>query len=121
MVGWQDGEVRGATLCHLVMWHWTNGPIPEGMTVDHQKCSNRRCVEITHLRLLPNLENARRTNGKDWEIGGCSHGHDESWWMPKTATNQKGYCHACGLIKQARLRGHGLWVDVTKPRERWVT
>jgi hypothetical protein len=37
MVGWQDGEVRGATLCHLVMWHWTNGPIPEGMTVDHQK------------------------------------------------------------------------------------
>jgi len=104
------------TLAHLVVWRYINGPIEEGMTVDHQECRNRKCIEITHLRLLPNLENARRTNGKDWPLGGCSHGHDVSWWMPKTATNQKGYCHACGLIKQARLRGQVLTVDVTQPR-----
>jgi hypothetical protein len=108
-----DGKV---TLAHLVVWRYVNGPVEDGMTVDHQVCHNRRCVEITHLRLLPNLENARRTDGRDWPLGLCAQGHDESWWMPKTATNKKGYCYACVAAKQARLRGHQLWIDVTKPR-----
>ncbi len=84
--------------------------------MDHKECSNRRCIEITHLRLLPNLENARRTNGADWPLGQCKHGHDESWWMPKTATNKKGYCYACVALDQAAKRGNVFKYDVTKPR-----
>jgi len=116
----QAWDGTSVTLAHLVVWRYINGPIEEGITVDHQECRNRRCIEITHLRLLPNLENARRTDGRDWPLGTCAQGHDESWWMPKTETNMKGYCHACRLTIQARGRGHQLTVDVTKPRVRKV-
>jgi len=111
-----DGE--HVTLAHLLVWRYVNGPVPKGVTVDHRECSNRRCIEITHLRLLVNLENARRTRSRDWPLGFCAQGHDEAWWMPKTRTNSKGYCHACHLIKQARRRGSVLTVDVTQPRVR---
>jgi len=99
-VGWSDGGVRGGTLCHLVIWRWFRGPIPEDMTVDHT-CKNRKCVRLMHLRLIPNLENARRTDGRDWEIGRCVRGHpDAKYWRPKGPGRVKGYCAACAAENQ---------------------
>jgi hypothetical protein len=50
------------------------------MTVDHAQsvCTSRRCVRKEHLRLLTNLENARRTDGRDWKVGVCIEGHPNS-------------------------------------------
>lgn len=95
-IGWVEGGVRVVTLCHLALWRYTRGPIPEGMTVDHT-CRNRKCVRLEHLRLLPNLENARRNApGRDWELGVCAHGHGPEHWRPKTeGLRLKGYCRAC--------------------------
>lgn len=41
---------------HRVAWMLGNGPIPEGLLVDH-KCHNRACVRIGHLRLATNKQN----------------------------------------------------------------
>lgn len=68
-----DGET--VVLAHRIVWEWHNGPIPDGITVDHEDCHNRQCVEIDHMRNLTNLENARRNMpGRNWDLGTCIEG-----------------------------------------------
>ena len=77
-IGWsarrEGGHKTRGTLAHRAAWTAVYGQIPEGQTIDHL-CKNRRCVNIEHLRLLPNFENARRTSGRDWPLGYCRNGH----------------------------------------------
>lgn len=56
-VGWQESGKLRATTTHRAAWTAANGPIPEGMTVDHI-CRVRTCQRIDHLRLLTMQENA---------------------------------------------------------------
>lgn len=59
-VGWQRDDGRpgtAGTTAHRVAWLAANGPIPEGLTVDHA-CRNPICCNPAHLRLLTNRENA---------------------------------------------------------------
>lgn len=77
-IGWHgDDGVRRCTTAHRAAYVHHNGLIPVGMTVDHRHsvCLSRRCVRREHLRLLTNLENARRTFGRDWPVGVCIEGH----------------------------------------------
>src|SRR5262249_31460359 len=78
-IGWQEGGHRTVTIAHRALWIYVHGEIPEGMTVDHI-CRVRRCVEITHLRLLTNSDNGRRNHPDygDWPLGQCRHGHPDS-------------------------------------------
>lgn len=74
-IGWHDSEgPRAMVTAHRAAWAYRYGQIPEGMTIDHT-CKNRRCVNVEHLRLLTNFENARRTFGRDWPLGQCAQGH----------------------------------------------
>ncbi|MFP5368909.1 MAG: HNH endonuclease signature motif containing protein [Actinomycetes bacterium] len=73
-IGWNEGGHRRVTLVHRVVWASTHGPIPGHLTVDHM-CKNRQCMNVEHLRLLSNYENARRTGGRDWPLGRCINGH----------------------------------------------
>ena len=76
-IGWQEPGINRSvmTLCHRAAWvHYHGAQIPDGMTIDHL-CHNRRCVNPSHLRLLSNFENARRTSNRDWPIGQCINGH----------------------------------------------
>lgn len=57
-VGWMRRGERGMVGAHRAAWTHHRGPIPVGMTVDHL-CHVRQCVNPRHLRLLPNVENAR--------------------------------------------------------------
>lgn len=100
---WRENGKNRATTAHRAAWTYHNGPIPLGATVDHL-CKNRRCVRTDHLRLLPNLENARRTSGWDWPVGTCRHGHGPEHWRPKGPTRAKGFCHACRMVRQRRKR-----------------
>ena len=45
-------EVRA----HRFSWESSVGPIPDGMLLDHV-CSNRKCVNVLHLRVVTNKQN----------------------------------------------------------------
>ena len=44
---------------HRVAWELCNGPIPEGLQIDHL-CRNRRCVRPDHLELVTASVNCQR-------------------------------------------------------------
>ena len=48
-----DGASRAA---HRVAWELANGPIPDGLFIDHA-CWNRACVNVEHLRLATRQQN----------------------------------------------------------------
>lgn len=100
-IGWVEDGKRTMSLCHLVLWKAHHGPISPGMTVDHT-CKTKRCVNVQHYRLLPNLENARRTSGRDWPLGQCVNGHLDATYWHKPASGGKGYCRACRADAQRR-------------------
>lgn len=73
-IGWSEQGERHMVTGHRASWVRVNGQVPLGMTIDHL-CKQRMCVNPDHMRLLPNFENARRIDGKDWPIGTCANGH----------------------------------------------
>lgn len=57
---------------HRVAWELENGPIPEGLTIDHL-CKNRACVRLSHLELVTLQENLFRRWGSTSTHYGCGH------------------------------------------------
>lgn len=47
---------------HRVTWEHVNGPVPEGLELDHL-CRQRDCCEHTHLEAVTRLENIQRGAG----------------------------------------------------------
>lgn len=95
-IGWKnpDGS-RFGTTAHRVVWEAIHGPIPGGLTIDHE-CRNRTCCNPLHLRLLTNVENAR-LNGNAIKTH-CKRGHpfDEE----NTGRDAKGNrsCRKCKVM-----------------------
>lgn len=56
---WVNGKLRRA---HRYAWERANGPIPEGMVIDHT-CWNPPCVDVQHLRLARPMQNSWNLNG----------------------------------------------------------
>ncbi|PVB19761.1 HNH endonuclease signature motif containing protein [Mycobacteroides abscessus] len=100
-IGWQDSGGRDVTLAHRAAWTFANGAIPEGLTIDHL-CKNRQCVNVSHMRLLSNYENGRRTSGRDWPLGTCIRGHSNA----ELVRNYKGklICRKCRNLWQRTYR-----------------
>lgn len=56
--GYGHIRVQGADMrVHRLAWESFNGPIPEGMVLDHA-CWNRACFNVAHLRLASRGDNA---------------------------------------------------------------
>lgn len=63
-VGWWEGGKSVMRLAHRVAYEITNGPIPEGLEIDHVKargCASRRCVNPAHLEPVTHGENVSRS------------------------------------------------------------
>lgn len=53
-------------VAHRVLWEYFNGPVPNGLELDHL-CRNRRCVKPSHLEAITRQENALRGDtGAHW-------------------------------------------------------
>lgn len=63
----------GGGMAYRYSYELHNGPIPDGMTIDHI-CFNPPCVNPAHLQLLTREQNARRQQSKDWTH--CKRGHE---------------------------------------------
>lgn len=94
-------------LAHRIVWEWNLGTIPAGMTVDHE-CHMRICVDIEHLRLLPNAVNAAdngqvKTNPDSYRR--CGKGHV----MAMGTVNGKAahYCRTCQNERRRARRALG--------------
>lgn len=68
------------------MWERQNGPVPDGLELDHFRCQNRMCVNPSHVEPVTPEENARRTRRP------CAEGHDE--WVFDVLGRRRG-CAAC--------------------------
>lgn len=68
-IGWQTEDGHSMTTAHRASWTAVHGQIPLGMTVDHV-CKIRTCVNVAHLRLLTNVDNARDNRQADLWIAG---------------------------------------------------
>lgn len=95
---------EGNTVAHRFSWQAANGPVPEGLQIDHL-CRNRACVNPAHLEPVTQQENIRRgTAGAHWAAKThCPQGHryDEV----NTYVNPKGRreCRACRHAAQVRF------------------
>ena len=104
-IGWQDRDFRQIVTAHRASWVHFHGQIPEGMTIDHM-CRVRRCVNPAHLRMMPNLDNARDNGqsrrGKPTPTGEtCTSGHVVLLY-PSGARHCRECANAWGRAKKHR-------------------
>lgn len=93
---------KNKVVAHRWIWEYINGPVPDGMQLDHVKtrgCTSKLCVKISHLEIVTPAENHER---KRLEI--CRAGkHDltdpvnQSW---DTQGRRRG-CAACRREREA--------------------
>lgn len=69
ILGCQDSDGYGQfwlgkrVQAHRASFEHFNGPIPEGLELDHKKCQRRCCANPAHLEPVTHLENLKR---KGW-------------------------------------------------------
>jgi len=100
-IGWWEAGKTHMTVAHRAAWEHHYGPIPDGMTVDHT-CKTRTCVNVDHMRLLENFENARRTAGRDWPLGFCARGHSNG--LLRVGPTGARTCRVCAREDQVAHR-----------------
>lgn len=95
---------------HRAAWELVNGPIPEGLVIDHL-CRNPPCVNPAHLEPVTNGENVRRGLA-GWAAAArthCPQGHPYSGSNLRVTVGADGRsrhreCRKCRVAAVARYR-----------------
>jgi hypothetical protein len=61
LINFQGGSVRRPVYAHKIIWEMHNGPVPEGLVIDH-KNRNRSDNRIENLRVITHIENTQSHN-----------------------------------------------------------
>lgn len=66
--GYGKKQLAGMSLlAHRWVWESLFGPIPEGKVINH-KCSNRSCVNPSHLEVVTQADNCRHGKGSTLNV-----------------------------------------------------
>lgn len=95
------GRRAGSRLAHRHAWERENGPIPEGMHVDHI-CHNPACVKVPHLRLATFATNAYNRAGQQ--------SNHKSTGVRNVYPNKKGFM--VRVVKGGENHYGGTWPTV---------
>lgn len=94
-LGYGQIKIGGRSLrAHRVSWEMANGPIPDGMVIDH-RCANPSCVNPGHLRAVTQAQNMQHRVGA--QRGNISDVRGVAWvearhaWLASATTNGKTY------------------------------
>jgi hypothetical protein len=99
---------EGLVGSHVAMWELVNGPVPEGLELDHL-CRTPACCRPSHLEAVTPRQNVHRSDSP-WGVNGrkthCIHGHEftpENTLIVKRDERRRRRCRACARNYQ-RLR-----------------
>jgi hypothetical protein len=75
----RDGYAfQGSSRAHIVAWVAANGPVPDGMVLEHW-CARRNCRAVHHLEPVTQSENLKRRSWRyKMAMKACPKGHDLS-------------------------------------------
>ena len=90
-------------LAHRLVWEDVNGPIPDGMTIDHL-CRVHNCVKIDHLELVTQaLNNERARTAQGYHLGGkCGRDHVLTEASTRRVARGQLVCLECEAIYRRR-------------------
>jgi hypothetical protein len=88
-------------LAHREAYERANGPIPEGLVLDHL-CRTPACVNPAHLEAVTQAENLRRSVRKP--VTHCKHGHEFTPENCRPTKDGHKACRACHRLNEAKRR-----------------
>ena len=94
---------KKAIKAHRAAWMLANGPVPEGMVLDHI-CRNRACINVDHLRVVTQQENIMAGRHSIDNRSHCNQGHPfikENIMVRKNGWRE---CAECN-----RVRARAVW------------
>lgn len=101
------GRVRSpkynrVVFAHRLAWEWANGPIADGLVIDHVGCNQTHCVNPAHMRVCTPLENWERSDNPamlNKKKTRCWRGHE----FDKVNSRGERQCSKCIKIRLGKL------------------
>lgn len=97
------GDGSRVRTTHRVSYEVHVGPIPDGLTIDHL-CSNKRCVEPSHLEPVTGAENTARAAERRIPPAACQNGHAMSGDNVVLLASGRRRCRTCRRSSQSEWR-----------------
>lgn len=89
---------RKAIKAHRAAWMLVNGPVPEGMVLDHI-CRDRACINLKHLRVVTQQENIMAGLHNIDNRSHCNQGHPFIKENIMVRKNGKRECAECNRVR----------------------
>lgn len=98
-----DADGYGSHGAHRKAWVKANGPIPDGLEIDHL-CNNRACQNVEHMELVTHAENYKRVVERRMEREPECPECGTPWSRTKRGTR---ICRPCVAEKRKEARFFG--------------